>query len=52
MVDANDIYLSLELLLELSVFLSQPIVLLLDLQVMLDFLAGVFVPDKLLIFEL
>jgi hypothetical protein len=52
MVDANDIDLALELLLELTVFLAQPIVLLLDLEVVLDLLAGVLVPDKLLIFEL
>ena len=52
MVDANDIDLALELLLELTVFLAQTIVLLLDLEVVLDLLAGVLVPDKLLIFEL
>jgi hypothetical protein len=45
MADANDIDLPLQLLLELPVFLTQPIVLLLDLQVMLDLLTGVFVPD-------
>ena len=49
---ANDIDLPLELLLELPVFLTQPIVLLLDLQVMLDLLTGVLVPNQLLIFEL
>ena len=52
MVDANDIDLALELLLELTVFLAQTIVLLLDLEVVLDLLAGVLVPDKLLILEL
>ena len=45
MIDANYINLPLELLLELPVFLTQPVVLLLDLEVMLDLLAGVFVPD-------
>jgi hypothetical protein len=45
MADANDIDLPLQLLLELPVFLTQPIVLLLDLQVMLDLLTGVFVPN-------
>ena len=52
MVDANDIDLALELLLELPVFLTQTIVLLLDLEVVLDLLAGVLVPNKLLILEL
>ena len=52
MVDANDIDLSLELFLELPVFFTQPIVFLLDLEVMLDLLAGVLVPNKLLILEL
>ena len=52
MVDANDIDLALELLLELPVFLAQTIVLLLDLEVVLDLLAGVLVPNKLLILEL
>jgi len=52
MVDANDIDLALEFLLELPVFLAQPVVLLLDLEVMLDLLAGVLVPYKLLILEL
>ena len=52
MVDANDIDLALEFLLELPVFLAQPVVLLLDLEVMLDLLAGVLVPNKLLILEL
>jgi len=52
MADAYDIDLPLELLLELPVFLTQPIILLLDLQVMLDLLTGVFVADQLLIFEL
>ena len=52
MVDANDIDLALELLLELTVFLAQTIVLLLDLEVVLDLLAGVLVPNKLLILEL
>lgn len=52
MADANYIDLPLELLLELPVFLTQPIVLLLDLQVMLDLLTGVFVANQLLIFEL
>jgi hypothetical protein len=52
MTDANNIYLPLELLLELPVFFTQPIVLLLDLEVMLDLLTGVFVPNQLLIFEL
>ena len=50
MADANDIYLPLELLLELPVFLTQPIVLLLDLQMMLVLLTRVLVPNQLLIF--